>query len=30
MQLNVVIDYNVPVKDHHVRDDCNIETSNDH
>ena len=30
MELNVVIDYNVPVKDHHVSDDCNIETSNDH
>ena len=28
--LNVVIDYNVTVKDHHVRDDYNIETSNDH
>ena len=30
IQLNVVIEYNVSVKDHHVRDDCNIESSNDH
>ena len=28
MELNVVIDYNVLMKNHHVSDDCNIETSN--
>ena len=26
----IVIEYNVPVKDHHVSDDCIIESSNDH
>ena len=30
IQLNVVIEYNVPLINHHIRDDCNIQTSNDH
>ena len=29
IQLYVVIEYNVPVKDHNNADDCIIETSND-
>ena len=30
LELSVVIEYNVPVIDHHIRYGCNTDTSNDH